>query len=287
MGVAISNIHAERAKKMLFICGKGDSGKSKILELTQRILGDENFATCNVKDLEDKFGTSAIYHKRLAGHGDMSALTVDELSMVKTLTGGDSVRGEFKGGNIFNFVYHGLLWFCTNQLPRFGGDKGEHVYNRFIILEVNHVIPPERRDSLLIDKMFAERQAIINLCISAVRKFIENGYKFDIPEASDEAVEDYKTENSPVRQFYDECCVMRLDMYFSADDPGTQGVIYNAFKKWYADNVGTRYQVSSQTFRKELSQYLHYTSPNDMEIRKSFGRFYTFTLNDSALREYR
>jgi P4 family phage/plasmid primase-like protien len=286
MGVAISNIHAERAKKMLFICGKGDSGKSKILELTQRILGDENFATCNVKDLEDKFGTSVLYHKRLAGHGDMSALSVDELSMIKTLTGGDSVRGEFKGGNIFSFVYHGLLWFCTNQLPRFGGDKGEHVYNRFIILNINHVIPPERRDGMLIDKMYSERQAIVNLCIAAVRKFIANGYKFDIPEASNEAVEDYKTENSPVRQFFDECCVMRPDLYLDVEDKQTQGLIYGAFKKWYADNVGTRYLISSQTFRKELQQYLGYASQNEMEIRKSFGRFYTFMLSDSALNDY-
>jgi P4 family phage/plasmid primase-like protien len=286
MGVAISNIHAERAKKMLFICGKGDSGKSKILELTQRILGDENFTTCNVKDLEDKFGTSVLYHKRLAGHGDMSALYVDELSMIKTLTGGDSVRGEFKGGNIFSFVYHGLLWFCTNQLPRFGGDKGEHVYNRFIILNVNHVIPPERRDSMLADKMFAEREAIVNLCITAVKKFIENGYKFDIPEISDKAIEEYKIENSPVRQFFNECCVMRPNLNIPPNDRCKCSNVHAAFKNWYTDNVGKR-PPSTQEFRREIMNCEGWRCKGEF-IKKTHGGidYYIFTLNRQAIEDY-
>lgn len=286
MGIAVSNIHADRMKKMLFICGEGNSGKSKILELTQRLLGEENIAVCNLKDLEDKFGTSALYHKRLAGHGDMSALTVDEISTIKTLTGGDSVRGEFKGGNIFNFRFHGLLWFCTNQLPRFGGDKGEHVYERFIIMNITHSIAEKDRDADLPNKMYAERTAIINMLIPEIRRVIANGYRFDIPDGCKQNVEEYKVENSPVRQFFDECCVMRSDLYISAEDRSTKGNVFKAFQEWYRSNVGTRYQISAQTFRKELMQHLRYSAVEEMEIRKTFGRYYTFELNEHSKSEY-
>lgn len=286
MGVAISNIQADRMKKMLFLCGEGNSGKSKILELTQRLLGDDNIAVCNLKDLEEKFGTSALYHKRLAGHGDMSALSVDEISTIKTLTGGDSVRGEFKGGNIFNFRFHGLLWFCTNQLPRFGGDKGEHVYERFIIMNIRHSIPESKRDTTLADKMYAERTAIINLLIPEIRRVVANGYKFDIPSDCVQDIEEYKIENSPVRQFYDECCVMRNNLYIDAADRSTKGNVFKAFQEWYKDNVGNRYQVSAQTFRKETMQHLGYSSVEEMEVHKRFGNFYTFELTEQARKEY-
>ena len=279
MGIAISNIHGERTKKMLFLCGSGNSGKSKILELTQRLLGDENIAVCNFKDLEERFGTSALYHKRLAGHGDMSFISVDEISTIKTLTGGDSMRLEFKGGNLTNFRFHGLLWFCTNQLPRFGGDKGEHVYERFIIMNINHSIPPEKRDPAIADKMFVERTAIINLLIPQIKRVISNKYAFDIPSDCESNIEAYKLENSPVRQFYDECCVLRSNIsYIDSADKGTQGNIFRAFQEWYAENVGTRAQVSAATFRKEIMLHLGYSSISEMEVRKRFGRYYTFTL---------
>ena len=34
-----------------------------------------------------------------------------------------------------------FLWFCTNEMPNFGGDKGKWVYDRMIIVKCNNVIP--------------------------------------------------------------------------------------------------------------------------------------------------
>lgn len=286
MAVAISNVYGDRFKKMLLLCGMGNSGKSKILELTQELIGAGNTAICNFKDLEEKFGMSAIYHKRLVGHGDMSFLTVDEISNIKTLTGGDSVRIEFKGGNIFNSRFHGVLWFCTNQLPRFGGDKGDHVYERFIIMNIEHSIPEEDRDPLIAEKMFSEREAIINQLLPELQTVIKNGYRYDIPYDAQRAVEDYKTENSPVRQFFDECCELRSSIEFEAERVQTQGGIYEIFQQWYAVNVGIRAKVSAQTFKKEIMNHLHYPTLESMTLRKAHGRYYTFKVKPEYVDEY-
>lgn len=86
-----------------------------------------------------RFGTSALWGKRLAGNADMGSAKIDELEKFKAITGGDTIDYEFKGKDRFSAKYTGLLIFCCNNLPKFGGDRGEHVYDRMITLPCNNV----------------------------------------------------------------------------------------------------------------------------------------------------
>lgn len=133
-------------------------------------------------EIEARFGTSNIYGKRLAGSSDMSFMTVDELKTFKKCTGGDSIFAEFKGKNGFEFVFGGVFWFCMNRTPRFGGDDGEWVYNRIMQVECNNVIPLEKQDKKLLDKMYAEREGIIYKAVMALKRVIANGYVFSEPD---------------------------------------------------------------------------------------------------------
>ena len=111
MGVCISNIKGWRLKRALFLVGDGDTGKSQLKCLVERLLGKGNFIGIDLKQIEARFGTGAIYGTRLAGSSDMSFLSVDELKTFKKIIGGDSLYAEFKGQQAFEFTYNGLLWF--------------------------------------------------------------------------------------------------------------------------------------------------------------------------------
>jgi P4 family phage/plasmid primase-like protien len=161
MGVCLSNVKGWRLKKALFLVGKGDIGKSQLKSLTERLLGKGNYVGIDLKELEARFGTGNIYMKRLAGSADMSFASIDEVKVFKKTTGGDSLFAEFKGQNGFEFVYDGLLWFCMNRLPKFGGDNGQWVYNRIMVVECNNVTPPQKQDKQLLDKLYAEREGIV------------------------------------------------------------------------------------------------------------------------------
>ncbi len=54
--------------------------------------------------------------------------------------------------------------------------------------------------------MFDERDSFCIKALRAFQKAVANNYTFDIPEECRQAIEDYKTENSSVRTFIDECC---------------------------------------------------------------------------------
>ena len=204
-GACISNVMGSRMKKALFLVGKGDTGKSQLKSLVEQLIGRDNFISIDLSEMEARFGSSNIYGKRLAGSSDMSFMTVGELKAFKQCTGGDSIFAEFKGMNGFEFRYRGLLWFCMNRLPKFGGDDGQWVYDRIMQVECNNVIPKDKQDKMLLDKMYAEREGIVYKFVMALQTVIANGYRFSEPDSVSQARQQYMEDNNTVISFYHEC----------------------------------------------------------------------------------
>lgn len=280
MGVCLSNIKGYRMKKALFMTGAGNTGKSQLKMLTEKLLGSGNSAAIDLSELEQRFGTSKLYGKRLSGSSDMSYMSVNELKIFKQITGGDSIFAEFKGKPAFEFVYKGLLWFCTNRLPKFGGDRGDWVYDRIITLSCNNVIPPEKQDKLLLDKMYAERETILYMAVMGAKEVLNNGYNFDIPSECIKQREEYKKENSPVATFFEECCEMRKSNKIA--DNCTTKKMHDVFKAWCIDN-NKGYAVTSREFKKELEQIL---GTDDISRKTNGQTYYIFTLSPACKQDY-
>ncbi len=282
MGACLSNVSGYRFKKALFLVGPGNTGKSQLKALTERLLGSGNSAAIDLAELEKRFGTSKLYGKRLAGSSDMGYVSVNELRIFKQLTGGDSIFSEFKGKPAFEYTYRGLLWFCTNELPKFGGDRGEWVYDRILTFKCSHVIPPEEQDKFLLDKMFQEREAVVYWALLAFRQAYQNGCRFTIPQESRGLLEEYKKLNSPVIQFYEECC---MDRPAGKTDKCTTKKLHDVFKAWCRDNSGGGYCCTPQKFREELSAFLKV--PESQLTKKVQGQhYYSFTLTAQAKQNY-
>lgn len=135
MGVALSNVHGYRLKKSLFIVGKGDSGKSQLRLLCDKLLGENNISSESLNTYDKPFGTMSLIGKRLVGSPDMPFMTAKNMDMFKVITGGDNIPVQMKHGGFYTIKFNGIMWNCGNELPRFGGDKGPHVYERFVIAD--------------------------------------------------------------------------------------------------------------------------------------------------------
>ena len=285
MGVAISNIKGWRTKKALFLVGDGNTGKSQLKSLTERLLGKGNYIGMDLSEIEARFGTGAVYGKRLAGSSDMSFLSVDELRVFKKLTGSDSVYAEFKGQQPFEYVYNGLLWFCMNRLPKFSGDQGLWVYNRIMVVNCPNVIPPEQQDRRLLDKMYAEREGIVQKCVKALQTVITNGYTFDEPESVLAARSQYQAINSTVISFFEECMCHWPDGKIGGSCI-TTGTIHKAYIQWCKSN-NNGYARSAKEFRDELAMHMG-TTFADMTTRIHGNSYYKeWTLTSDAQDDYR
>lgn len=281
MGIAISNIKGHKMKMALFTIGKGDTGKSQIRLLTNKLIGFENTSGIDLDTLEERFGTSAIYQKRVIGSADMGFMNVKQLRTFKQITGGDGINCEFKGGAFFSYIFDGVVWFSANEMPRFGGDKGDWVYGRMIIVKCDNVIPKDKQDKNLVEKMMKEAPAIINILLSYVKDVITNGYEYHVPEECKLAREQYKKENSLVQTFLDECTEPRKSY-----DCCTTKKMYDVFKAWCSDNA-RGYTPTNQEFRKELVNIYKVSDIKELEKKSPKGnRYYPFALTLSTKQDY-
>ncbi len=283
IGVCISNVKGWRMKKSLFLVGDGDTGKSQLKSLVELLLGKGNYIGIDLREIEARFGTGAVYGTRLAGSSDMSFLTVDELKTFKKMTGGDSLHAEFKGQPAFVYTYGGLLWFCMNRLPRFGGDDGQWVYDRIMVVECNNVIPKHKQDKHLLEKMYAERDGIVYKAIAALQRVIKNGYRFTEPDSVGAARKKYMTENNTVASFFEECMCERTNGKIA--DAATTGRIYDVYRAWCHDN-NNGFAKTAKEFREALAAHIG-GSFKDMTVHTNKGTYYKdYTLTRDAKSHY-
>lgn len=283
IGACISNVKGWRMKKSLFLVGDGSTGKSQLKSLVERLLGRGNFIGIDLKEIEARFGTGAVYGTRLAGSSDMSFMTVDELKTFKKMTGGDSLYAEFKGQQAFEFTYNGLLWFCMNKLPRFGGDDGQWVYDRIMVVNCPNVIPAEKQDRYLLEKMYEERESIVFKAVKALQRVIRNGYSFTEPQSVIDARTEYRSSNSTVICFFNECMCPWPEKGINSHC--TTGRVYKVYRAWCLIN-NNGYAKSARDFRDDIANYLG-GSYADITTRRKGNTYYRdYTLTEDIKHQY-
>lgn len=254
LGIAISNVYAYRTKKALFLVGQGNTGKSQLKRLAEYLVGYNNVSNIDLKKVNDKHGTASLYQKRLAGCNDMSYQRIEDMSIFKQLTGGDAIEIDFKFKNSFNFLFKGFLWFNCNKLPRFGGDTGKWVYERIMPVFCNNVIPKEKQDPLLFEKMLKEKNTILLFAIRELQKVIKNNYHFIEPTALSDQRLKYEKENNTLLNFIEECCYIKEDTMPSLRLK--RSVFKEAYDKYIKLNCNNRGKVTTLDMNNLL--FTHY-----------------------------
>lgn len=283
MGAVLSNVFGGRFKKSLYLVGPGNTGKSILRTLTENIVGKENCMTIDLQGLETRFGTGTICGKRLIGTGEMKVAPIRELKTFKMVTGGDSIMAELKGKQAFHMHFRGLSWFCMNSLPPFGGDQGDWVYDRIMIVRCDNVIPEEEQDKELVDKLYAERAGIVYKAIQALQRVIRNGYRFSEPESTKRYREAYKVENNTVLRFIEECMCERTEDDWK--NAFTSEAVYRTYREWCTKN-GYKSVRTAKQFRDTVA-YQQGDEYENITVHTEKGTCYRYlTLTANAQRFY-
>lgn len=114
------------------LIGSGSNGKSTLLNLLHKVLGEQNVSTLDLADLGKRFQSVSMMGK-LANIGDDIAnefITGSDFSIVKKSITGDWIGAEYKGGETFQYRPYATQIFSCNEMPRFG-DNTDGVFRRF------------------------------------------------------------------------------------------------------------------------------------------------------------
>ena len=292
IGVAISNIDASKAKKALFIIGENDTGKSILRNLIISLVGKENSDSTDLDTLNKRFGASSLYHKRIGGCSDMKYKKIHELDIFKQLTGGDMIQTEFKNQNSFNMKFMGLLIFCANRFPIFGGDTQEPVFERMCIMKAvgkayHHSTKPfpgiVYKDSDLLEKLLADdvRQYIVYNAIQALKEFVDNKYEYSMTSKNEQYLEEYKDVINSVPAFIRDCCILKSESAIPIDHFSVK-TIYDVYQNWCGQGSITKNIYDKKEFKELLCQL----GCGSTAINNGYECFSAFTLNQQTRTDF-
>gem|GEM_PF-1924789 len=134
--------------RYLELIGPGGTGKGTFIRLAEAVIGKENVHVSELKHLENnRFETSKLHGKRLLTITDAEKYSGD-VSVLKAITGGDSIRFEEKhkqNGSPFRFG--GMVLVAANQ-DMGSSDYTSGLQRRRITVRFEKVVPPEKRRDL-------------------------------------------------------------------------------------------------------------------------------------------
>ena len=166
-------------EKAILCCGSGDNGKSTLLKLFERFLGSENVSHTSIQELNnDRFAIADLHRKLANVCADLKAEKLTNTGTFKMLVSGDTIRGQRKHGQPFDFRNVAKLIFSANEIPE-SGDQTYAYFKRWIILVFNRLFQGDERDNNLIDRLTTDEElsGLLNLAIIALKQLIkDNGF---------------------------------------------------------------------------------------------------------------
>lgn len=234
-------------QKILLIWGAPRSGKGRIVEVTQDIVGEKNFTPINAKTLADSHGKQSMVGKSLAIMGDARFSQIDQQATVENLlsiSGEDTQWINPKGKAAYGTKLSTRLMITTNK-PVTLSDDSSALANRFVILTHKESFlgqeDVELKERLKDPKQL---QAILNLAIKGWRRLKARG-RFEEPKSSRTIRETMQAASSPTQQFAADMLVVDPDAYAIKKE------VYDAFVEYLKD-LGQERIPRDSTFGAQL-----------------------------------
>ena len=177
-------------------------------------------------------------------------------SLIKDLTGGDTISARFMHREFFDFKPQFKLWIRGNHKPRIRGtDKG--IWRRIHLIPFLVTIPKEEQDKGLVDKLKGELPGILNWALGGCTAWQEQG--LNPPKVVTDATREYREELDVLAEFLAECCDLNKLAETRASD------LYRAYTSW-REAAGERAE-SQNIFGQRLTE-------KGFERRRSGGYWY-------------
>ena len=162
-------------QKFLMLLGNGGTGKSVLISLFQQVIGISNCSSISLQDLNRRFYATGLFGKQLNACGDISCKAMEQTDVIKKAVGEDTLIFEKKGQDALQFTSRTKLLFSANAMPENLEEKSDAFYRRLLILEMDHVVTADKKDTRLKEKLKKETGYAIRMAMKALGKLYEKG----------------------------------------------------------------------------------------------------------------
>lgn len=258
-GLSMSGLDVQ---KLAFFHGGGANGKSVLVDLMGRMLGDYS-ATAKIESLtgKNKKGGADAQPDLIPLIGARMVRTSEpeegerlQEGLIKALTGGEPmmIRGLYT--DMITFLPQFKLTISGNHLPDIrGGDDG--IWRRLMLVQFPVQIAEAKRipKKELDEILWAERSGILNWLVTGLRAYLEIGLAE--PDEVRVATEGYRKDSDPVGTFLGDATVVTG----YEGDFMTARELIEAFNFWIEERGETRWgnRTVSNRLRAKADAWRH------------------------------
>jgi len=247
VGYSLTGDTSEQCLQLMH--GSGSNGKSTFLEVLQALFGDygiqADFSTFLDGKTQDGPRNDVA---RLAGARMVRSSEVGEgkrfnESLVKALTGSETIAARFLFSESFEFTPTFKLWFAANHKPVIRGTD-HAIWRRVRLIPFDVQFSGEKKDGQMKEKLMAELPGILAWAVAGCLLWIENG--LNPPPDVQAATDDYRRESDVIGSFLEDSCETGAGLKVGATE------LYHAYKKWAKDSG--EYELSMTAFGRRLEE---------------------------------
>jgi putative DNA primase/helicase len=246
VGYSLTGDTREQCLHLMY--GTGSNGKSTFLEVLQGLLGDYGVQADFATFVEKKGDGPRNDVARLAGARMVRSSEVGEgkrlnESLVKSLTGQDTIAARFLYSEAFEFQSTFKLWLAANHKPVIRGTD-HAIWRRVRLVPFTVTVPDDKKDETLKNRLLTELPGILRWAVEGCAGWLESGLR--PPEVVLTATQAYRSESDVIGTFLDECCELSPKLEVSSTE------LYLAYKHW-AKTSG-EYELSQRVFGLRLQE---------------------------------
>lgn len=228
-------------QKLMYLRGVTGSGKSRVMEVLEGLVGRAQSATVTFGALSGSFGLSPLVGKLTALIWDARTPKGTDamagLEVLLNLSGGDSVtinrkfKEQLEGQQLTARVTIASNFFI--DIP----DHAGAMLRRLNVIEFKRSFR-ENPDTTLPAKLRAEITGIAVWALAGLKRLRSNG-EFTVPPSSKEAMEDWKVATNPVAGFLSEVTEV------AENECVTRGELFDCWKGWATGKAGMQHMAHS------------------------------------------
>jgi putative DNA primase/helicase len=220
-------------QKFAFFFGGGRNGKSTLVDLIAKIMGDYS-ATIPIESLTgdaQRKGSEAtpdllcLPGARMVRSSEPEQGQKFREAMIKLLTGGEPINVRRMHQEMITVEIAAKFTVSGNSKPAIhGGDDG--IWRRILLVPFDEQIPKEEVDPMLPRKLWEERAGVLNWLLEGLEKYLAHG--LGEPEAVLSATKQYRETSDPFGAFLrDEC-----EVTGAGEDWTSSKDLIDAFRIW-------------------------------------------------------
>jgi putative DNA primase/helicase len=195
--------------------GEGCNGKSTLLGVVQRIMGDyvgsapESLLVATQR-MEHPTELADLQGRRLVIAGETEASAKWRLQLMKRLSGDRTIKARRMHQDFFEFQRTHKTIVVTNHKPRVEEDSTA-VWRRLRLIPFTVAIPEAERDERLLEKLWNEASGILNWLVAGCLAWRRDG--LGEPKAVSDATQTYRQESDPLADWMAEHCIFQEEAW--------------------------------------------------------------------------